>query len=240
MQWYQEWFDNLLYDDLYKHRDDTEAKLFCKNITKIIDFNDKIILDLCCGKGRLIKNLYQSAKSVYGIDLTQRFLIDIKNYCKEKEIYNVNVIRADIKSLPFRCNSFDVIINFFTSFGYFDTKKENNAIIADVYNILKPNGIFIFDYLNIEFELPRIKNHNQIDNEELVIEKSVIGDTIIKRIFVKKTFSTYYEKIKIYDYNELKDLLQNNGFKVFEEFGNYELGKFDIKTSPRIIFLAQK
>ena len=53
--------------------------------------------------------------------------------------------------LPFRVNYFDYAFNFFTSFGYFKTRREHDDAIRTIANGLKPNGIFVIDYLNVHY-----------------------------------------------------------------------------------------
>lgn len=53
--------------------------------------------------------------------------------------------------LPFRVNYFDYAFNFFTSFGYFQTQRENDNAIRTIAQSIKPTGTFVMDYLNVHF-----------------------------------------------------------------------------------------
>ena len=50
--------------------------------------------------------------------------------------------------LPFRVNYFDLVFNFFTSFGYFETARENDNALRTLKNALRPGGRLVLDYLN--------------------------------------------------------------------------------------------
>ena len=51
--WFVSWFDTEYYHTLYKHRDDTEAHDFVKNLVSFLKLTQNdTILDLACGKGR--------------------------------------------------------------------------------------------------------------------------------------------------------------------------------------------
>jgi len=50
----------------------------------------------------------------------------------------------DMRSLPYN-NEFDVILNWYTSFGYF-TDEENKIVIQNFYKALTKKGILIIDY----------------------------------------------------------------------------------------------
>ncbi|MDZ7767080.1 MAG: hypothetical protein U5K00_22140 [Melioribacteraceae bacterium] len=41
-----------------------------------------------------------------------------------------------------------MILNVFTSFGYFESDKENFAFASNAFNFLEEDGYFVFDFLN--------------------------------------------------------------------------------------------
>lgn len=44
-------------------------------------------------------------------------------------------------------NQFDVVMNLFTSFGYFDSEEENKKAMQSIAVSLKPDGILVIDFL---------------------------------------------------------------------------------------------
>jgi len=54
--WYASWFDTPYYHILYKDRDYDEAQAFMDNLTHYLNLPEESkILDLACGKGRVMK-----------------------------------------------------------------------------------------------------------------------------------------------------------------------------------------
>lgn len=49
-----------------------------------------------------------------------------------------------------RKNFFDVVINLFTSFGYFEREEDDYRVIENVYASLKKNGVFLIELLGKE------------------------------------------------------------------------------------------
>ena len=236
--WYKEWFANHYYDVIYKHRDDKEAELFCNNIIKFIKLNNKLILDLCCGNGRLLKYLQNFTSNLVGLDITERFLKNIIANTNNFDLDKIQLVRADIAYLPFLPDSFDIIFNFFTSFGYFSKKEENNLVISKIYDILKQNGYFVFDYFNFSVEKENIFNTPKQQFDDILINKYIDGEHIVKQILIKK--QKYEERVCIYKADELVRLFENNKFKIDYMFGDYSLESFDEKLSKRIIIVAKK
>ena len=116
--WFSEWFDSRYYHILYKNRDQQEAERFLKNLSKLELFkkNSKII-DIACGKGRHSLFLSELGYDVTGVDLSKNSIKHAKQFEKENLKFDVADMRETYKN-----NSFDISLNLFTSFGYFNNK----------------------------------------------------------------------------------------------------------------------
>jgi SAM-dependent methyltransferase len=66
---------------------------------------------------------------------------------------NVPFVRCDMRRLPFE-GRFDAVVNWFTSFGYFDAAG-NLAAARAAFASLRPGGRFLVEMLNKSFVLPR-------------------------------------------------------------------------------------
>ena len=145
--WYKDWFNSPFYHKLYFERDDKEAEAF---ISRLIDHlkpaTGSYMLDVACGRGRHSRILAGKGFRVTGIDIS----FDSIAFAKKNENENLEFYQHDMR-LPFRVNYFDHAFNFFTSFGYFKTRREHDDAIRTIANGLKPNGIFVIDYLNVHY-----------------------------------------------------------------------------------------
>ncbi len=66
----------------------------------------------------------------------------------------VEYIQGDMRTLPFDSATFDVVISWFTSFGYFDD-DENRRVLAEAARVLKPGGRLAIELNNLAELLPR-------------------------------------------------------------------------------------
>src|SRR5262249_52369317 len=133
VEWYKEWFNSPFYHKLYFERDEKEAQKF---ISKLLDYlkppKDSRVLDVACGKGRHSRFLAQQGLEVTGIDLSP----DSIAFAKQFENSHLYFFQHDMR-LPAWINYFDYAFNFFTSFGYFKTRREHDDAIGSIVRSLK-------------------------------------------------------------------------------------------------------
>src|SRR5258706_2099165 len=143
--WYKEWFSSPFYHRLYFERDKKEAEAFIHKLTHFLQpLPRSYMLDVACGRGRHSLILAEMGFDVTGIDLSLESIY----YAKQFEKDNLSFYQHDMR-LPFWINYFDYAFNFFTSFGYFATRREHDDAMRTITGSLKPGGCFIIDYLNV-------------------------------------------------------------------------------------------
>lgn len=91
------------------------------------------MLDIACGKGRHAIHLAENDYDVTGIDLSAQSIEEAS--LSEKD--NLRFYQHDMR-LPFWINYFHYAFNFFTSFGYFKTMRENYNVVETISKALKP------------------------------------------------------------------------------------------------------
>jgi SAM-dependent methyltransferase len=138
------------------------------------------VLDLGCGTGHdmmFFKKRYGCR--VYGIDISRESIKIAK-----KTFGKINVIRADIRFLPFKMNSFDFVI----SYGTIEHVENTEKVIKEVVKVLKPNGYFIFSVPN-KFSIFHFKKiiKKKLGIWDLGYEKS-FSDWELKRLLSKSNF----------------------------------------------------
>ncbi|MGC8607489.1 MAG: class I SAM-dependent methyltransferase [Vulcanisaeta sp.] len=138
-------------------------------VHSLVDFygrklNEKCrtILDIPCGHGRLHKYLRGYGYEVYGVDISTE-LIEIarSNHKDFEDHYFIGDMRN------FRLGrEVDVVLNWFTSFGYFDDEG-NMEVLKNFRENLRDGGLLIIDFPNFHLHF--------IDNKAIVYD---YGDII--------------------------------------------------------------
>ncbi len=248
-KWYKDWFNSPYYYKLYFERDENEATQF---INKLIDHlqpaPDSFMLDVACGRGRHSRILAEKGFNVTGIDISSSGIEFAKQFVQKDsfgEKGNPEFYLHDMR-LPFRVNYYDYAFNFFTSFGYFYSRREHDDAIQTIANSLKKNGIFVIDYLNVHFA-----EEHFVHNEEKVINGTTYeihrwqDEThFYKKITVQDSLLIYpiehTERVAKFSFGDFNDMLSYQHLQVQEIFGDYSLNTYDIKTKPRLIIIAKK
>jgi SAM-dependent methyltransferase len=217
----------------------------CDFIEKILGLNnDAKILDLCCGHGRFTNELALRGYDLTGQDINGYFLNLAEKNAGEMNL-NINWIKSDMRDIPFS-NEFDAVLNMFTSFGYLGSDDEDEKVISAVHDALKPGGKFILDYINKDFIIRRFlaEDRREISNGYVIITRKYdflrcshfeTFDIYLNDKFVKR-FENHF---RFYAASELVSMLERNGFKILDAYGDFDYKPLSLDSKGCII-LAQK
>lgn len=239
-KWFQYWFNSPYYHILYQQRNDAEAEFFIDNLTNYLKpEGESKMLDIACGKGRHSIYLNKKGFDVTGIDLSEQSI----KYAKQFENNKLHFLIHDMRRL-FYINYFDVAMNLFTSFGYFDTEKDHVNALKTFRKCLKADGMLVIDYFNTA---KIIKNLNScevksLDEITFNITKNIVDGKIIKKINFEdkgKTFN-FEERVQAFSLEDFERMLAKAGMVIDKIFGNYALENFDASLSDRLILVCKK
>jgi len=240
--WYKDWFNTSFYHKLYFERDEKEAEAFIKKlIGHLKPVPNCRMLDVACGKGRHSKTLAALGFHVTGIDISA----DSIAYARQFENEHLDFYVHDMR-LPLYANYFEYVFNFFTSFGYFNTRREHDDAIRTIAKSLKPGGIFTIDYLNVHFAEEHLVHNEtkQLGGTVYEIHRWDDESHFYKKIAVTDPSLTeplqYTEKVAKFSLGDFTDMLSYQGLQVQEVFGDYQFAEYDIRKTPRLIILAKK
>ena len=241
-EWFKDWFNSPFYHQLYFERDEKEAENCIHKLIEHLQLKPgSRLLDVACGRGRHSKVLAALGFEVTGIDIAPASI----EYAKQFETDNLQFFVHDMR-LPFWGNYFDHAFNFFTSFGYFRTRREHDDAMRTVAQSLKSGGLFVIDYLNVHYAeehlLPGITKHingttydiQKWDDETHFYKKIKISDASLAAPL------EYTEIVAKFSLGDFTDMLSFQGMQVEEVFGDYNLNGYDVKKTPRLIIVAKK
>jgi SAM-dependent methyltransferase len=239
MSWYKEWFGEE-YLELYSHRDESEAEVNADFVERhLAGPPPRAVLDLACGAGRHTAALRRRGYRTLGVDLSLTLLARMR-------ASNLPRVAGDMRRLPFKAESFDWVLNFFTSFGYFEAERENFLVLEEIARVLTPGGCFLIDLMNPGPALEGLKpaERQVLDGREAEIERwyDAGSQRIQKRIVVRAPGEpprTFLESVRLYQPEEVTIGLRWAGLEVDTLFGNFHGDPYE-RDSERLIITGRK
>jgi SAM-dependent methyltransferase len=239
--WFSTWFDSPYYHVLYSSRDDHEAKGFIEALQSYLNIKPgAFVLDAACGKGRHAKMLQRLGMDVEGFDLSPSNIEQANKLANKHLHFFVHDIRS---SLP-KQDQYDVVFNFFTSFGYFDDPSDNLKSFQTFSGGLRSGGILVMDFLNPTYILANLVPEEKLKRGGITfhIKRWSEKGFLYKSIDFEDQGQSYsfQEKVELISKQDFLHYASEAGLQFMNLVGDYSLAKFDDQTSPRMIFFWDK
>lgn len=232
-----------------------------KALTK---YNVTSVLDLTCGTGSQVFWLTRRGFNVIGSDINAKMLKIAKEKAKEEKL-DITFIKGDMCTV--HIGEFDAAITIFNSIGHL-TKADFEKALHNIHRNLKKDGIYIFDIVNLNYFLKdnhiteltidwlttiddtlfRDIQYSVVNSEGIlafhttsIVQKRAQPDVAQKTLAhsEKLKISKSLKTLQIYTADQLKELLNKNGFKVLEQIG-IDGSEFNENRTDRILTIAQK
>lgn len=239
-----------IYDELMNEVDYNGWVEYIEEIIEKEGTKVQNILELACGTGNLTIPLTKKNYDIAGIDISEEML-GVAREKAEKEGVELVLLQQDIAELDFDITNLDCVLCACDGFNYITYDEDLENVFKKTYELLKENGLFIFDISSF-YKLSSVLGNNMygenrediaymwqnyFDDEENLVEMELA-------FFVKDEDGRFerFEEVhqqRAYTEEEILDMLQSVGFKdikVYSDF-TFETPK---KDSERIFFVAKK
>lgn len=239
--WFSTWFDSPYYHLLYASRDEQEAKHFIEALQAHLKIAaGAFVLDAACGKGRHAKMLQRHGMEVEGFDLSPSSIAEANRLANKHLHFFVHDLR---EPLPKQAQ-YDVVFNFFTSFGYFDAPEDNARAFQTFAGGLKKDGILVMDFLNPTYIRTNLVPEETVKRGSILfhIKRWEAGGYLYKSIDFEDQGQSFafQEKVELISQADFLRYAEQAGLTFLNLAGDYTLAKFDEQTSPRMIFFWEK
>ncbi|CAD5224904.1 unnamed protein product [Bursaphelenchus xylophilus] len=176
------------------------------------DFNGKSLLEVGCGVGggiRWIQKVHPDLDEIKGID----------KWPSTNE--NPTIVQGNAEALPFKSNSFDIVLNIESSHLYSNPRK----FFAEAYRVLKPGGHLCWADLRRAYKKEQPFAHAENAGLTLV-EMQIINEQVLRGA---QLTSAEYDKVldrapyfvKIFK-NSIRATYCAPGTKFYNKLKNYE------------------
>ena len=203
------------------------------------------VLDLPCGVGRHSLELARRGFLVCGVDRTQRYL-DAAAERARSEGLELELVQADMRAFR-REGAFDLALNLFSSFGYFEDEADDLRVLQGFHASLAPGGVLVLDTMAVEL-IARTWDPSSAQEAEdgmLVIERRELlpGWSGVRSTWtviapdgerVEDSF-----QVRLYSAMHLRALMLQAGFSQVDCFGGLDGRPYDL-DARRLVLLARR
>jgi len=103
------------------------------------------ILEIAAGTGRFTKVLLEQSNSVTALDISSTMLEQLKQRLKKHPSYGrLQIIIGDARNMALGLRPVDVVV----CFNALSHIHEHRRVLTEVYRVLKPGGLFLFNIPN--------------------------------------------------------------------------------------------
>jgi SAM-dependent methyltransferase len=178
------------------------------------------------------------------VDRTDSYLVEARARAEDAGL-PLELVLADMRAFV-RPNTYDVAVNLFTSFGYFEDENENLRVLANLHTSLRPGGALVMELaakevLAREF---RERDWTELSDGTLVLQERRIarGWTWIESRWIIIKDGERRElplAHRIYGASDLTTLLNEAGFANVRVYGDLSGSPYD-HTAKRLVVVARK
>lgn len=216
--WINGFFDDEDVQIHFSSRKLPEIQWFLKYL-QLDSVNDLKVFEQCCGTGDILNIFQENGANVFGIDISSKSVDQAK---KQYPKISERVFCDDARNCFFM--TCDIVLNYFSSFGYFEQDSENEKLLIQASKSLKNGGLFLLEMPDFEYLLNNFKKDFK---DGVFIRKSKIKNGFLIQNWIgPKKFKT---KIKIYSKEEMKKILNRH----FQDVSLY-------KENNRLIWVCKK
>ena len=245
----KEWFDDdSFWRELYPFMFPEERIAGTdEQMTKVLALTKppgKSVLDLCCGPGRCSIALAKRGFSVAGVDRT-KFLLDKARAKASAARARVEWVQKDMRDFV-RADSFNLVLSMYTSFGYFDDRREDEVVLGNMISSLQPGGVCLIELLGKEHLARNLTPtiSTPLPGRSMLVQRHEIFDDwtrvrnewLLIRNGKVKTFKFHHT---IYSGLELRERMERAGFVGVKLYGDLDGGEYG-PGAERLIAVGKK
>ena len=223
-----------VYDEINK---DVDYSRWADFIEKIINENkgfleEKLILDLGCGTGKMTLELASRGYDMTGVDNSSEMLDIASNSAAELNISNVLWLLQDMREFELY-GTVGVVVSCLDCMNHLTNASDFKKCLSHVHNYLVPGGIFIFD-INGRGKFREVYSDNsyvfESDSSMCIWQNSYNDKTGICdfyiTLFSENEDGSYYrddeaQKEKMYTLKSIKKMLKESSLDFIGAYSDF-------------------
>lgn len=244
-EWFRTFFDHDYIDRYARATDEAVTQLEVDGLIQALELEPPArVLDLACGYGRHAVVLARLGYEVTGFDLSFDLLAEAELRAQGAGA-RVRLMEGDMRKLPF-VHEFDVVVNLFTSFGFFDDERDSRRVMEGIHAALDEGGRLLVDVINRDAILRDFQPRLWRETDDGYVLSENDYDPARSRLTGKQVHVSTSGRVaessfslRLYSMHELRALIEAAGFEVEVVYGGFDLSSFEL-DSPRIVMVGRR
>jgi SAM-dependent methyltransferase len=246
----REWFSSGFFDAdmselLFDPAKLREAKREVADIARLAGLKKgAAVLDAACGEGRHSLEFAARGFRVTGVDITEAYVRQAARLAKKRALKNAGFEKGELRDLYRFQGAFDLVLNLFTSFGYYQRATDNQESLWQMASALKRGGVLVMEVMPRE-TLDGIftERHWQATRGGFLLQRRrwVDGGRKLRNDLIwigKGKEREAMSEIFVYTQDELKAMFRRAGLKDIKTYRNYKGQPF--KMGHRLVITGVK
>ncbi|MBV1857673.1 MAG: class I SAM-dependent methyltransferase [Nannocystaceae bacterium] len=166
-----------VYPLMFSAERDERAHEEVANLLELVGMHRGRALDLCCGPGRHSVPLAKAGFDVTGLDISE-FLLERARARAQAAKVDIDWVHEDMRNYAMP-EGFDLVINLYTSFGYFAQQSDDLKVLRNIVSSLTEGGAVVLDVVGKEAlagQLPLERQPTVEHDGSLLIERVEVVD----------------------------------------------------------------
>jgi ubiquinone/menaquinone biosynthesis C-methylase UbiE len=200
------------------------------------------VLDAACGYGRHARVLAEADYRVVGLDRSPVLLDEARRRSVGAEW--PRWVQGDYRELPFGPESFDAVLNLFTSFGFFGDEGDLQAL-TEFRRVLRSGRALVMETMHRDrlVSILQERRWDELPDEAVLLERRAFDSAdgtleVVHTYWPKKgepTAARY--RLRVYTPGELEGMARAAGFAGVEFYGDPEGGP--LSRDSRLVLVAR-
>jgi ubiquinone/menaquinone biosynthesis C-methylase UbiE len=201
------------------------------------------LLDVPCGFGRHSVPLARANLRVVGVDRSASLLAEAGRRVGGERW--PKLVQADYRELPFADESFDAVLNLFSSLGYLGDEQDVD-VLGEIRRVLRPGARLVIETMHRDLLVRQFRERNWrlLGEGRLLLEQQIFDagsgvaqttQTLIDNTGERDSRSF---SVRVYTATELLAMLMHAGFEEARCHGDLDGAPF--ATDTRLLIVARR
>lgn len=204
------------------------------------------VLDAACGVGRHSLEFARKGFHATGVDISEEYILEARKRLRKERLSleNAEFQQGELRDLYRFHGTFDLVVNLFTSFGYYEQAKDNQEALRQMVRSLKKGGYLIMELMPRETldEYFAERDWHEVEGGYLLYKRQwTAGGRRLRadNIWIQgNRHREFVSEIFVYTRDELKAMFRRAGLSAVKAYGDFSGNPY--QAGDRLVMVGRR